>query len=133
MRTAVMGAGSWGSVFAMILADAGCDVSVWARSQEIVDEINSSHTNSQYCDDMALPVSINASTNAAEVLADVDRGEAGRAQRRIERARVNLRAVDVRDLVRAIDHERDVMPLAARHGRQYSSRAHARAVLHEHG
>ena len=72
MRTAVMGAGSWGSVFAMILADAGCDVSVWARSQEIVDEINSSHTNSQYCDDMALPASINASTNAAEVLNDVE-------------------------------------------------------------
>ena len=72
MRTAVMGAGSWGSVFAMILADAGCDVSVWARSQEIVDEINASHTNTQYCDDMALPASINASTNAAEVLADAE-------------------------------------------------------------
>ncbi len=72
MRTAVMGAGSWGSVFAMILADAGCDVSVWARSQEIVDEINASHTNTQYCDDMALPASINASTKAAEVLAEAE-------------------------------------------------------------
>ena len=72
MRTAVMGAGSWGSVFAMILADSGCDVSVWARSQEIVDEINASHTNTQYCDDMALPASINASTNAAEVLAEAE-------------------------------------------------------------
>ncbi len=72
MRTAVMGAGSWGSVFAMILADAGCDVSIWARSQEIVDEINSSHTNTQYCDDMALPASINASTKAAQVLAEAE-------------------------------------------------------------
>ncbi len=72
MRTAVMGAGSWGSVFAMILADAGCDVAIWARSEAIADEINSRHTNSQYCDDMALPASITASTNAAEVLADVE-------------------------------------------------------------
>lgn len=72
MRTAVMGAGSWGSVFAMILADAGCDVSVWGRSQEIVDEINTSHSNNQYCEGMALPTSINASTNAAEVLADAE-------------------------------------------------------------
>lgn len=72
MRTAVMGAGSWGSVFAMILADAGCDVSVWGRSQEIVDEINSAHTNIQYCGDMVLPESISASTNATDVLNDVE-------------------------------------------------------------
>ena len=40
MRTAVMGAGSWGTVFSMILADAGCDVTLWARSQAIADEVN---------------------------------------------------------------------------------------------
>ncbi len=45
MRVAVMGAGSWGSVFSMILADAGCDVSLWARSAAIADDINSTHIN----------------------------------------------------------------------------------------
>ena len=70
MRTAVMGAGSWGTVFSMVLADAGCDVSLWARNAVIADEINSSHTNSLYCDDLILPSSITASTNAQAVLAD---------------------------------------------------------------
>ena len=43
MRVAVMGAGSWGSVFSMILADAGCDVSLWARSAAIADDKNTSN------------------------------------------------------------------------------------------
>ena len=72
MRTAVMGAGSWGTVFAMILADAGCDVSVWARSEDIANEINTRHTNERYCEGTLLPASISASTNAAEVLNSVE-------------------------------------------------------------
>ena len=30
-RVAVMGSGNWGTAFAMILADAGCGVTMWAR------------------------------------------------------------------------------------------------------
>lgn len=70
MRTAVMGAGSWGTVFSMVLADAGCDVSLWARNRVIAQEINSNHTNSVYCDELKLPTSITAATDAQSVLAD---------------------------------------------------------------
>jgi len=48
MRVAVMGAGSWGSVFSMILADAECEVSLWARSAAIADDINQTHINHAY-------------------------------------------------------------------------------------
>lgn len=68
MRVAVMGAGSWGTVFSMILADAGCDVSLWARSASVADEINSTHINQSYHPGIALPASIKATTNPDEAL-----------------------------------------------------------------
>ena len=35
-RVAVLGAGSWGTTFAKVLADGGADVAVWARRTPIV-------------------------------------------------------------------------------------------------
>ena len=63
-----MGAGSWGSVFSMILADAGCDVSLWARSSAIAEDVNNSHINHAYQPDMILPSSIVATTNPDQAL-----------------------------------------------------------------
>ena len=34
-RVAVMGSGSWGTAFAMILADAGGDVVMWSRDADL--------------------------------------------------------------------------------------------------
>ncbi|TMZ40987.1 hypothetical protein EMG21_33080, partial [Klebsiella pneumoniae] len=34
-RVTVLGAGSWGTTFAKILADAGRDVTLWARRAEV--------------------------------------------------------------------------------------------------
>lgn len=34
-RAAVLGAGSWGTVFAKVLTDAGSDVTLWARRPEL--------------------------------------------------------------------------------------------------
>ena len=39
-RVTVLGAGSWGTTFAKILADAGREVTLWARREEIANEIN---------------------------------------------------------------------------------------------
>ena len=72
MRVAVMGAGSWGSVFSMILADAGCDVSLWARSAAIADDINSTHINHAYFPELTLPKNILATTNPDKALTDAD-------------------------------------------------------------
>ncbi|MFI1830712.1 NAD(P)H-dependent glycerol-3-phosphate dehydrogenase [Streptomyces sp. NPDC020412] len=65
-RVAVFGAGSWGTAFALILADAGCKVALWARRPELVDAINTTHTNPDYLPDTALPDTIRATTDAAE-------------------------------------------------------------------
>ena len=68
-KLAVIGAGSWGTTFAKVLADGGADVSLWARRPEIADEINSSHRNGDYLPGVNLPASISASSDIAEVLA----------------------------------------------------------------
>lgn len=72
MRVAVMGAGSWGSVFSMILADAGCEVSLWARGTAIADDINKTHINHAYQPDLTLPTSIVATSNPDQALTGAD-------------------------------------------------------------
>jgi glycerol-3-phosphate dehydrogenase (NAD(P)+) len=75
---AVLGAGSWGTTFAKILADAARasgderSIRLWGRRSEVVEEINSIHRNFQYLKDTPLPSSITASTIVREVLAGAD-------------------------------------------------------------
>jgi glycerol-3-phosphate dehydrogenase (NAD(P)+) len=75
---AVLGAGSWGTTFAKILADAAIaagvprDIRVWGRRSEVVDQINSLHRNVQYLKDIELPANITASTDVREVLQGAD-------------------------------------------------------------
>jgi glycerol-3-phosphate dehydrogenase (NAD(P)+) len=54
-QTAVMGAGSWGTAFAMVLADAGNDVRLWGRRPELCEAINTKHENPDYLPGIALP------------------------------------------------------------------------------
>lgn len=65
---AVVGAGSWGTTFAKVLADAGQEVTVWARRPEIAREIRESHRNSDYLPGINLPPSLTASASVAEAL-----------------------------------------------------------------
>ncbi|MEY3667089.1 MAG: hypothetical protein RL572_629 [Pseudomonadota bacterium] len=45
---AVLGGGSFGTVIANIVAQNGCRVNFWMRSELLVDEVNRTHQNSQY-------------------------------------------------------------------------------------
>ena len=71
-KIAVMGAGSWGTTFAKILADAGNEVTIWARRADLVEEINEDHRNGDYLPGIRLPESLKASTDVAEVLGGVE-------------------------------------------------------------
>ncbi|MDE2411450.1 MAG: NAD(P)-dependent glycerol-3-phosphate dehydrogenase [Sphingomonadales bacterium] len=44
----VIGAGAWGTALAQSLASDGTPVLIWAREGELVDEINTRHTNSLF-------------------------------------------------------------------------------------
>ena len=70
VTVAILGAGSWGTTFAKVLADAATerdeaiDIRLWARRQEIVEDINTNHLNSEYLDDLQLPAAITATGDA---------------------------------------------------------------------
>ncbi|MFF7638195.1 NAD(P)H-dependent glycerol-3-phosphate dehydrogenase [Kitasatospora sp. NPDC008050] len=71
-RCAVFGTGSWGTPFAMILADAGCQVALWGRRKELVDTIAATRTNPEYLPGIVLPEAVVPTTDAAAALAGAD-------------------------------------------------------------
>jgi glycerol-3-phosphate dehydrogenase (NAD(P)+) len=67
-QIAVIGAGSWGTTFAKVLVDAGNDVLLWSRREELTEEINTSHRNGDYMPGINLPETLVASSDIAQVL-----------------------------------------------------------------
>jgi len=65
----VFGAGAWGSTMAQVLNDAGNDVLLWGRSEDVIAEINSTHTNKKYLGSHELPLSLQATTDLAQAFA----------------------------------------------------------------
>ena len=65
-KVVVLGAGQWGSTLAQVLCDAGNHVLLWGRNQDVIDEINNSHTNRKYLDDNVLPVGLKATSDIQE-------------------------------------------------------------------
>lgn len=68
MRIAVIGAGSWGTALAQVLAGNVHDVGLWARKPEVAAAINAEHRNPRYLSDVALSERIAASSSYEEVL-----------------------------------------------------------------
>ena len=69
-KVAVMGSGSWGTAFAMMCHDAGQQPVLWARRQEVADEVNEGHTNEGYLPGIELPDGLVATADPEEALAD---------------------------------------------------------------
>ncbi|WP_328443568.1 NAD(P)H-dependent glycerol-3-phosphate dehydrogenase [Amycolatopsis sp. NBC_00438] len=67
-RVTVLGAGSWGTAFAKVLGDAGRDVTMWARREQVAADIRERHANSAYLPGIDLPDTITATTDPAEAL-----------------------------------------------------------------
>ncbi|HVL99188.1 MAG TPA: NAD(P)H-dependent glycerol-3-phosphate dehydrogenase [Egibacteraceae bacterium] len=65
---AVMGAGSWGTAFAMVCCDAGEDVVLWARRQNVADEVAGEHRNTSYLGHLPLPEGLRATADPEEAL-----------------------------------------------------------------
>ncbi|MEY5145039.1 MAG: hypothetical protein RL745_406 [Actinomycetota bacterium] len=71
-RIAIMGAGSWGTTLAAVVAGNDNSVVVWARSNQTADEINTQHTNSRYQPALRLPDSVTATTDASAALSGAE-------------------------------------------------------------
>ncbi|MFF3083552.1 NAD(P)H-dependent glycerol-3-phosphate dehydrogenase [Streptomyces nojiriensis] len=72
VKATVFGTGSWGTAFAIVLADAGCEVTLWGRRREVVDAINTGRTNPDYFPGVELPANLRATTDPAEAAAGAD-------------------------------------------------------------
>lgn len=71
-RIAVLPAGNWGTAFAVILADAGNDVVLWARRPELAADITERHENTAYLPGVELPARIAATTDPQEAVAGAE-------------------------------------------------------------
>ncbi|MBY0145484.1 NAD(P)H-dependent glycerol-3-phosphate dehydrogenase [Neobacillus niacini] len=68
---AVVGAGSWGTALAMVLADNGHEVRLWSHNESQVQEINQSHTNKKYLPEIVLPELIVGYASLKDALAGI--------------------------------------------------------------
>lgn len=70
VRSAVLGAGSFGTCLAMLLAQKGYHVDLWARDTHLVEAIARHRRNPRYLVDFTLPGTIRPTSDLAEALAD---------------------------------------------------------------
>lgn len=71
-RAAVMGSGSWGTAFAMVLGHAGVDVTIWSRDPKTVEQITTIRQNRTYHPGVELPPGVTATLSADSALAGAD-------------------------------------------------------------
>ncbi|MTH52187.1 NAD(P)H-dependent glycerol-3-phosphate dehydrogenase [Bacillus mangrovi] len=69
-KAAILGAGSWGTALALVLADNGHDVRLWSHRKSLADEINERRQNSKYLPDIGLPDGIRAFHQLKEAAED---------------------------------------------------------------
>ena len=67
-RIAVVGAGSWGTALANLLATNGHSVTLWSRGDEVADLVNRKHENSVYLPGIRLHDSLRATTVLADAV-----------------------------------------------------------------
>ena len=68
-RLAVIGGGSWGTTLASLVS-RNAHVTLWARDQDVVHEINGSHTHNRYLEGLNLNPLLSATTSLAEAVTD---------------------------------------------------------------
>jgi len=71
-RITIMGSGSWGTAFALVVSDAGNQVTLWARRRELADKINFDHCNPDYFPDLTLPESLQAVSDPQQAMSGAD-------------------------------------------------------------
>lgn len=69
-KICVLGAGSWGSALALVLAKKGYEVSMWTLNEEQANKINKTRENIDYLPGVLFPNNINVNTNLEETVKD---------------------------------------------------------------
>lgn len=72
MRIAVLGAGSWGTTLAILLADNFHEVRLWSHKQEYTDEILAKRENPAFLPGVRIPATILATSDLDEAVVDCE-------------------------------------------------------------
>ena len=72
MKTAVIGAGAWGSALANVLGANGHAVELWAREPDVVDSVNASRENRRFLPGVAMNAGVHATGSISDALGDAD-------------------------------------------------------------
>jgi glycerol-3-phosphate dehydrogenase (NAD(P)+) len=59
-KIGVIGGGAWGTALALVAAQAGAEVALWARESEVVESIGAVHRNDRFLPGVTLPAAIRA-------------------------------------------------------------------------
>lgn len=68
-RVTVLGAGSWGTALAALLANNGVSTSLWGRDSLMLATMHSEHCNNRYLPGVTLPVEIEFTSDLATAIA----------------------------------------------------------------
>ncbi len=71
-RLAVLGAGSWGTALACVAAWRGCEVTLWGRRDEQIQQICQTGRNPDYLAEHQLPDAITATSDMSEAVVDAE-------------------------------------------------------------
>ena len=71
LNAGLLGGGSWGTTVAALIA-RNAPITMWARDQGTVDEINTQHSNAKYLPDAVLPTNVRATTDIEEAVTRMD-------------------------------------------------------------
>lgn len=67
-KVTVLGAGSWGTALAMVLANNNNDCLLWSHREEQAKEINEHHTNKKYLPNISLPTNLVATSDFEQAI-----------------------------------------------------------------
>ena len=72
MRTAVIGAGAWGTALADLLGRNGHTVTLWAYEEDVARDINTLHQNRRFLAGARLSTAVHATTDLLDALGSAD-------------------------------------------------------------
>lgn len=70
MKITVVGAGSWGTALAMLLAHKGCSVTLWVFERDLAERMRESRCNDLYLPGIALPENLAITADLAEAVSE---------------------------------------------------------------
>jgi glycerol-3-phosphate dehydrogenase (NAD(P)+) len=72
LSVAVLGAGSWGTALAALIARHGHRTVLWGRDAAAIETLNTTHANARYLPGIALPSSLRATHDLADAMRGTD-------------------------------------------------------------